>query len=50
MTWSGVVLLTRFIVQLFQAKYPGFEPFMEGAIPTKPLQNVVKLRVTKSLG
>ncbi|KAF4778327.1 hypothetical protein HER10_EVM0003167 [Colletotrichum scovillei] len=37
------------IIELFQAKYPGFEPFMEGAIPTKPLQNVVKLRVTKSL-
>ncbi|KXH42392.1 ent-kaurene oxidase [Colletotrichum salicis] len=38
------------IIELFQAKYPGFEPFMEGAIPTKTLQNVVKLRVTKSLG
>ncbi|KAK1507634.1 hypothetical protein CTAM01_02746 [Colletotrichum tamarilloi] len=37
------------IIELFQARYPGFEPFMEGAIPTKPLQNVVKLRVTKSL-
>ncbi|KAF9878635.1 trichothecene c-8 hydroxylase cytochrome p450 monooxygenase [Colletotrichum karsti] len=37
------------IIELFQAKYRGFEPFMEGALPTKPLQNVVKLKITKSL-
>ncbi|KAF6825830.1 trichothecene c-8 hydroxylase cytochrome p450 monooxygenase [Colletotrichum plurivorum] len=37
------------IIELFHAEYPGFEPFMEGALPSKPLQNVVKLRITKSL-
>ncbi|KAF4854169.1 Cytochrome P450 monooxygenase TRI1 [Colletotrichum siamense] len=37
------------IIELFQAHYAGFEPFMEGALPTKPLQNVVKFKMTKSL-
>ncbi|KAF4845243.1 Cytochrome P450 monooygenase 1 [Colletotrichum siamense] len=41
---------TQGLADDFQAHYSGFEPYKEACDPAERLQNVVKLRLTKTLG